>query len=353
MKIAITADVHLTSRERNPERYHALENILQQLVTLEIDHLFIVGDLFDSSCRNPGEIESLLSLDQYSKINVFIIPGNHDPALSPGSFTLPNINYIVNPRINEFSKNTEFLFLPYEENKFIGEVLASSDFTLKPHKWILVAHGDNLASTRLRNEYESGLYMPFSSRDIQIYQPRKVFLGHIHSPMDSDVVHYPGSPCGLDISETGIRSFLIYDTATGIVERVPIETNIIYFQMALTVIPSDDEHDYITRRLTQQIADWNLSDEQKSKVKLRVKVNGYSTNREQVSMTVKDFLSREKISLNDPVDLSELKLSNDVMRAEIATEVQERIFALELIDDPDEPTRDDYLLSAMHQIYKG
>ncbi len=353
MKIAITADVHLTSRERNPERYHALEKILQQLVSLEIDHLIIAGDLFDSSCRNPSEFESLLSLDQYSKINVLIIPGNHDPALSPGSFTLPNINYIVKPQLTEFSKNIEFVFLPYEENKSIGEVLASSGFNLKPNKWILVAHGDNLASTRLRNEYESGLYMPLSSRDIQLYQPRKVFLGHIHSPMDSDVVHYPGSPCGLDISETGIRSFLIFDTATGIIERIPIKTDVIYFQVTLTVIPSDEEHEFIKRKLAQQVTDWNLNDEQKGKVKLRVKVNGYSSDREQVSKTVTDFLSREKISLKDPVDLSELKLSNDIMRAEIASAVQERILALDLIDDPDEPTRDDYLLSAMYQVYKG
>lgn len=353
MKIAITADVHLTSEERNPERYHALRNILQQLVTLEIDQLIIAGDLFDSSCRSPGEFESLLSLDQYSKINVLIIPGNHDPALSPGSFTLTNINYIVKPQITEFSKNIEFVFLPYEENKSIGEVLVSSGFNLKPNKWILVAHGDNLASTRLRNEYESGLYMPISSRDIQVHQPRKVFLGHIHSPMDSDVVHYPGSPCGLNISETGIRSFLVYDTVTGLVERVPIETDVIYFKISLTVFPSDNEHEFIKGKLVQQIADWHLSEEQKSKAKLRVKVNGYSTNREEVLKTITDFLSQEKISLEDLVDLSELKLSNDIMRAEIASAVQDRILALDLIDDPDEPTRDDYLLSAMYQIYKG
>ena len=54
MKIAVTADLHLTSRVRNPERYHALANILEQLADRKIDNLVIAGDLFDASCNDPG-----------------------------------------------------------------------------------------------------------------------------------------------------------------------------------------------------------------------------------------------------------------------------------------------------------
>ena len=47
MKIAVTADVHLTTREDNPERFNALEDILGSLEGLGIEHLIIAGDLFN------------------------------------------------------------------------------------------------------------------------------------------------------------------------------------------------------------------------------------------------------------------------------------------------------------------
>lgn len=60
MKIAITADIHLTNRERHPERFHALENILDQLVDQEVNTLIIAGDLFDASCTTPGLFEDVV-----------------------------------------------------------------------------------------------------------------------------------------------------------------------------------------------------------------------------------------------------------------------------------------------------
>lgn len=40
----------------------------------------------------------------------------------------------------------------------------------------------------------------------------------------SDIVHYPGSSCGLDPTETGIRSFLVYDTVSTKVDRLANNT---------------------------------------------------------------------------------------------------------------------------------
>ena len=235
MKIAITADVHLTSHEKNPERYHALENILDQLVALNIETLIIAGDLFDASCKDPGELERLLKNTRYDSITVYIIPGNHDPVLSQGTFTLQNIKYLTEPQLVDFFSDSSFLFLPYQNKSSIGEVLAAFPQTLAVNAWVLVAHGDNLASTSIKNNYENGLYMPLSRKDLQLYSPKKVFLGHIHAKSDTGIVHYPGSPCGLDPTETGIRSFLIYDTSVGKVERIPVETDVIYLQETLTI----------------------------------------------------------------------------------------------------------------------
>ena len=353
MKIAITADVHLTSQEKNPERYHALENTLDQLVGLKIETLIIAGDLFDATCKDPGVLESLVQNKKFSQITLYIIPGNHDPVLSQGTFTLPNIRYLTDPKLVEFSQDAIFLFQPFQSNSSIGEALAAFPQILAPNSWVLVAHGDNLASTRTRNNYENGLYMPLSGRDIQLYKPKKVFLGHIHASMDTALVHYPGSPCGLDPTETGIRTFLVYDTSSGKVERIPVETDVIYLQVSLTVLPMDDEDEYIRQILVNKITAWNLDETQKMKTRVRINTQGYSTDRGRLLKTIVDVFSQYKFTLDVQPDLSKVKISTDVMRADIATIVQKQILEMELTESPDEPTNDEYILSAMNQIYRG
>ena len=351
MKIAITADVHLTSYNKNPERYHALENILDQLVEENIDTFIIAGDLFDASCDNPGEFEDLISKKDYKNLAIYIIPGNHDPALSTGAFTIQNIHYLTEPELTNLSREVSFLFVPYQSETTLGEILATFEEELEPGQWVLVAHGDYLSSTTLRNEYEQGLYMPLSGREIQRYQPRKVFLGHIHAPFDSDILHYPGSPCGLDITEVGSRSFLIYDTINGSVERQPIKTDVIFFQEFLTVLPVEEETKYLREILERRITNWGLNETQIKAVEARFVVQGYSSNRELISNKINEYLNQNNINLIEPVNLSQLRIANDVMRSDIAVAVQRRLETLGLPEGSDEPTIDDYILSAMSQIY--
>jgi len=64
MKIAITADLHLTSRQQRPDRFAALKNIFVQLHTLQIDTLIIAGDLHDATYDNFSEFEALCRLPE-------------------------------------------------------------------------------------------------------------------------------------------------------------------------------------------------------------------------------------------------------------------------------------------------
>ena len=59
MKIAITADNHLRTREEHPERWLAFENILSQLDAAEIRHLVISGDLYDKEYDNYSEFDQI------------------------------------------------------------------------------------------------------------------------------------------------------------------------------------------------------------------------------------------------------------------------------------------------------
>ena len=52
-------------------------------------------------------------------------------------------------------------------------------------------------------------------------------------------------------------------------------------------------------------------------------------------------------------DLSKLKISTDLTRADIILAVQEQLASLELPDGHDDPVLDDYILAAMKQVYGG
>ena len=78
MQVAVTADLHLTQRKKHPERFHALEDILDQCIAGGIRHLIIAGDLFDAESQNYSEFGDLVKKAEYKGIRLLIIPGNHD-----------------------------------------------------------------------------------------------------------------------------------------------------------------------------------------------------------------------------------------------------------------------------------
>jgi DNA repair exonuclease SbcCD nuclease subunit len=59
VKIAITADLHLTPQQVDPERYRALEDIFEQIETESIQHLAVAGDLFHADLQDSSESEAL------------------------------------------------------------------------------------------------------------------------------------------------------------------------------------------------------------------------------------------------------------------------------------------------------
>jgi len=60
MKVAITADVHLRTKEGYPERYNALRDILNQIQVEHINFLFIAGDLFDKEFHDYSDFEKTM-----------------------------------------------------------------------------------------------------------------------------------------------------------------------------------------------------------------------------------------------------------------------------------------------------
>jgi DNA repair protein SbcD/Mre11 len=353
MKIAITADNHLTTRHHAPERYHALENILYQMMQHGIKHLIIAGDLFDVDThrqQNFSEFETICK--QHSKVQFHIIPGNHDQGISKKSIVGENIAIYDKPAIISIDDQAyPFLFIPYDENVSMGEQIAASVSQLELRQWVLIGHGDWIVGTKRSNAYEQGVYMPLARRDLDQFQPRQVFLGHIHAAGNTPI-HYAGSPCGLDINETGHRRFLVYDTETNQIESRWVDTDVLYFNTTLTILPLDDEETYLKPIIAGVIQSWNLNQNEKKKARIRVKVRGYSSDKDALTKIVKDAFEDFTFYHNEFPDMDEVFFSEDFAQQHIVELVQGAIDEMEWYPADDiQPDKEMILLSALKVIY--
>ena len=349
MKIAVTADAHLRTGARHPERYNALENVFDQTVAAGIENLIIAGDLFDKDFQDYSEFEKLCR--NHTSLQLHIIPGNHDPSISGKSITGDNIHIYTDPTVLEIDSVT-FLFIPYEEKAKMGEKIAQLEHEIDGKQWVLVGHGDFYGGVKEPNPLEPGTYMPLSRKDVGRFKPRTVFLGHIHKPHSpANEVHYVGSPCGLDISETGHRRFLVYDTADGSVEPRVIETDVLYFTETFLVLPSDSEVSLLEEEIAKRIESWKIDDSDHSKVKVRVEANGYAKDRSAVLEVLERGFAGFGYYKDEPPTIEKLFVSSDDQLEAISKRTMKLIEELDWSFGGDEPTRGQVELAALSVIY--
>lgn len=352
MKIAVTADLHLTNRQSNPERYQSFERILDQLIDRQIHVLVIAGDLFHESCRNYHDFEKICRESKYQVMDIHVIPGNHDNKLDSKSMSVENVTIHSEPTIHQFDLMCQpIFFLPFQSEKTMGDVIAVFRPHLEPNGWILVGHGDWVEGVRDANPMEPGIYMPLTRPDVELFQPSRVILGHIHKPTDRGIVHYPGSPFPLDITETGRRRMQILDLENGHVESLSINADRIYFDESLIILPVEDEAEYIESQVRAKQADWSLSNEDKRKAIIRIKVRGYTADKKGLSEILKQSFQGYSFYKDSGPDLDEVSLANDLERAEIARRVQNAVDEMSWPATEDEPSRNEILLQALHVIY--
>lgn len=352
MKIVITADLHLTARGDHPERYNALENILSQMREMGIMNIIVAGDLFDKSLQDYSEFEALTRKREYSGITFYVIPGNHDPGISPRVVVSDNVRIFTRPDLVRIDPDgPPFLLLPYEQDAAMGEKIQAFSDSLDPGNWILIGHGDYCEGPREINPYEEGVYMPLTRHDLERFKPATVFLGHIHQAPVLEKVHYPGSPCGLDITETGKRSFIIYGTDTGSIKTHFVDTEVIWFNESFVVIPGDNQVEHLEKTIAERINGWGLDADFTAEMKVRVRATGYSSDRHAVLQTLKDGFSGFSFYEDSEPDVDGVKVSEDEQRNVIAEKVMAAIENLDWPWGPDEPDRDTIVSAALDLIY--
>jgi len=354
MKIAFTADCHLAKKEDHPERYQAFENILGQLVERQIEILVVAGDLFDKGMTNYADFDKICRKKKYQVIQIHILPGNHDPGLEDGNFTAQNVHVISELKFLDFVLDEiPILTIPYRADKTMGECIEPFREQLQARRWILVGHGDYTSGLRIKNPYEQGVYMPLTPQDVDRYQPLHCFLGHIHIPSDLDRVRYPGSPCGMNINETGMRYFLVYDSDLDKIEPVMVDTPVVYFNERLLMLPVEDEKTYIEDQIKSRVEAWGLPPGWEDKVRVRVRVAGYCQDIRALEEYIRQGFSEYTFNSDEYPDVSAVHLSEDLERQHIARQVRDRLADLEWPSGEDEPDRDQIMLAALQTIYGG
>ena len=349
MKIGITADLHLKSKDETPERYDALGNIISDLRSKGINRLVVAGDLFDRERYNYSDFDAFCK--QHQDIVFYITPGNHDVGIEQRFFVASNICLFTAPTLVEINR-IPFLFLPYTSGSM--DELLTSFFVDKdlPDKWILVGHGDYLEINKSVDEYENEYYMPLSNKLVREVKPLRAFLGHIHKPSDTGIVSYPGSPYPLNINETGKRRFLIYDTETDSIENRYPDADVVYMIEKLLIIPTENEIDDTLKKIDTTITKWGFTDEELSKVKLRLILRGFTSDKGSLMDTVTRQILKKGISFYDPdgPQSEALNVVIDKEREAIMNRVLENISSLPDFDYAD---KDDIVEQALHLIYKG
>ena len=354
MKVALTSDLHLTDPSLHPERYHALQDILTQMMAEEVQTLVIAGDLFDSTLRDFQAFEEICGNKDFSEFEIFVIPGNHDAFLNQAAVALRNLRVFEEPVIYQLGpKGMQFLFLPYKERTTMGDQIQSLSHQLSPFQWILIGHGDWFKSYQEVNPLETGVFMPLTEKDIQRYQPLRTFLGHIHKPYDGDRIYYLGSPCSLDISESGLRRYLLFDTESMKIEKRYVNTDQIYFDEVIVVLPFQDEEGYIRDWAQHTIEGWGINPEHKEKVNLRLRARGYSADRNRVAEILKECFEDFQFYKDEAPDVTGVQFANDPERRYIAMKVEEQLREIEWPECLDEPSGDEILLAALETIYGG
>jgi len=351
LKFAVTADLHLT-KQGNSQRYLALNAILQKMREIQVNILVIAGDLFDASDKNYSDFEKVCTSALGKNVQFYIIPGNHDAELNSRMFAAGNVRVISKPEIVPFDMmSMPVLFVPYTHGRSMGEMISQVSDDIDSGKWILIGHGDWVETLGQVNPHEPGLYMPLTRVDVETYKPSKVILGHIHKPYDSSIVFYPGSPCPLDINETGRRRFLLVDSEKGDVQSVPFNEPVIYFNEKLLILPVEDEEEYLKNQAQALFKRWAISDNEREKVKIRIRVRGYTKDKSALAEIVRNLFKEYSFYNNEEPDLSEVYVSDDTERNEIALKVREAVLSTFIKKGETEPAKDDIIIKAMQIIY--
>lgn len=308
MKIALTADLHLKEISSSSEltiqqRYQVLKKIISYAEENNISHIFLCGDTFDERIRNPSNFENLCR--EYSSIQFYLIPGNHDYAIKNSDFIPKNIHVIEQPQWFTLSTDVEALLVPYQKKTF-DEVLLECYKThkSKKDKWILVGHGNYLSKTSIQSYLaltkNEPMYMPLSRSTVNEFNPHLVFLGHTHKPFEEDKVISVGSPYPISSNETGKRRFIVFDSDTLEYKTFYVPVFRLYLDVEFYVYPYKEKKlliDSLKKQWNNVVSANELSPDDLDKTFLNITFSGCIQQRNLIESLIDELFNDKPVKI--------------------------------------------------------
>jgi predicted phosphodiesterase len=352
MSVAVTADLHLTTRAENPARFQALEDILEQMLSSGVETLVIAGDLFDKDRRDFSEFEAILRRAEYRALQVVILPGNHDAGLAQASFSVANMLVMDRPRLMVLEEGgLPFFFLPYKASESAGAQLVPFRADLPPDGWFLVSHGDYTGGPSAPNPREPGVYMPLTRADINAFLPVRAFLGHTHLPFQSERVISPGSPAAVDPSETGKRGFCVTDPLSDALEQRFVRQGPIYMKEDFLIVPSPEEIVNLKTGIIHRLLDWGFTPEDRQRVNLLARFNGCAVDRSALRAAVLEALGDVRLYPDGEPDFSNVLAEDDPALAAAAALALDKASAILLSEPSGVPDAGEINRAVLRLIY--
>ena len=215
MKFIHTADVHwgMTPDSDKPwtrERTQAIKDTSSQIVTkareMEVDFLFISGDLFHRQPLQKDLKEINYLFTTIPSVHIVIIAGNHDRIRSSSalhSFSwCPNVTFFMKDEMESVyfeDCNVEVHGFSYTTMEIRENRVDHLSVPLDGRIHILMIHGGDAS------------HLPFDKNALGVSDFSYIALGHVHKPgiLVPGKMAYPGSPEPLDKTETGLHGIIV------------------------------------------------------------------------------------------------------------------------------------------------
>lgn len=209
MKFIHTGDIHWGmapdsdkpwSRERSRDIKETFTAIIEKARKLDVDCLFIAGDLFHRQplIKDLKEVNYLFST--IPGVKVVMIAGNHDRIRKSSAILsfpwCPNVTYFMDEELSSVyfeDINTEVTGFSYHTTEITEARLNKAQAGTEGHIHILLGHGGDLSHT------------PIDKPALAASGFSYIALGHVHKPetLSELKMAYCGSPEPLDKTETG------------------------------------------------------------------------------------------------------------------------------------------------------
>jgi len=197
-KILITADIHWGLPNKNDDILWALNKMQQYAYDNNIDHAFILGDLYHNrQTSDVIEYHRLLDFFQKSEIEWIVFPGNHDLP-KESSWDISTISLFHNDittikgikKIQVDGFNYFIWILPYIKDESLYVAVLDEINELASENDILFTHiGINKALFKMcYMDRETGI------NDLNFTKFKYIIAGHFHNYQQIDNFYYVGSP---------------------------------------------------------------------------------------------------------------------------------------------------------------